>query len=985
MALQKQNINISLAQGLDTKTDPKQVIAGKLITLENAIFTSPYEIKKRNGFDGRSNEIQGSTSLVSNGAGIAGFKNETIINDGSSYYSFVDATQRWVNKGASIKTSLTTNTVVRNTYQQTNQDSAYNPIGMEIFAWEDSSGGVKCTIVDQETGQQIKSNYLLSATGSRPRCASIGNYLIVFFYDTSNSRIRYIAFPVYNVSSPLAVVNIVNDPHTTNIVYDVTRVGSRIFIVYNNNAAGVTLKYMDAFLSPSAGRTVAGAASVSISSFGDASNNVWVVYYNGTAVKSFIWDYELVATPVLALTTIETLANVVRVTGVYDSSNTIGELFYEVSQTANYDHYIKQVTLTVTGTVGTPSVVIRSLGLASEAFYYNGECFVLATYDSTIQPTYFLITKTGKIVSKVSHQNGGGLPTRGMVSSIINPSTGIYKVSFLQKDFVTAQSGTVFFLLGVMNATFDFTNSVIVNSELGNNLHMSGGYLSIYDGVNVVEHNFHLFPEHLTLTASNGAGSIANDTYQYVAVYEWTDNYGQIHRSAPSVPTQITVTGTDDTVTVDVSSLRVTDKASSVSPISVVIYRTEGSGTIFYRVSSITSPVYNSVTADTVQFVDTYADAAIIGNEQLYTTGGEVENISAPASDIFFNYKNRIILVPNENPLQWWFSKQVIPGIPVEFSDLFVKNIDQRGGSMTGGAQLDDKLILFKSSETFFTVGDGPAPSGANDDFQEAQLITSDVGCVNHKSIVSMPLGLMFKSLKGIYLLDRSLGVRYIGADVEDYNSYNVNSALLVEDKSQVRFALDSGDILVYDYYMNQWSVFTNLRAVDSAICNGTYSLVRSTGQVLVENSNVYTDDNLFVKLRLRTSWLSFANLQGFMRVYRLLILGEYISPHKLNVTIAKDFNSNPYQQNIIDATTLLSTNNYGSDLYYGATPYYGGAFPRYQFRLRLQQQKCESVQITVEDVQTSNFGEGLSLSAFAFEVGAKYGLNKLPATNSFG
>jgi len=50
-----------------------------------------------------------------------------------------------------------------------------------------------------------------------------------------------------------------------------------------------------------------------------------------------------------------------------------------------------------------------------------------------------------------------------------------------------------------------------------------------------------------------------------------------------------------------------------------------------------------------------------------------------------------------------------------------------------------------------------------------------------------------------------------------------------------------------------------------------------------------------------------------------------------------------------------------------------------------LEQQKCESIQITIEEAQSSDYGQGFALSNLALEVGVKKGLNKLPAGKSYG
>lgn len=50
MPLERQVITMPLAQGVDTKTDDKQVVAGKLLELENGVFTRLKAIQKRNGY-----------------------------------------------------------------------------------------------------------------------------------------------------------------------------------------------------------------------------------------------------------------------------------------------------------------------------------------------------------------------------------------------------------------------------------------------------------------------------------------------------------------------------------------------------------------------------------------------------------------------------------------------------------------------------------------------------------------------------------------------------------------------------------------------------------------------------------------------------------------------------------------------------------------------------------------------------------------------
>jgi hypothetical protein len=355
-----------------------------------------------------------------------------------------------------------------------------------------------------------------------------------------------------------------------------------------------------------------------------------------------------------------------------------------------------------------------------------------------------------------------------------------------------------------------------------------------------------------------------------------------------------------------------------------------------------------------------------------------VENDPAPPTGLIQLHRNRLWVVDSTNPLNVYYSKFIGPATPVAFNDSFVKTVDPRGGPITALATIDDKLLVFKYDQMFFIVGQGPENTGVNNDLSDAILITTDVGCIDPRSIVGSPFGILFKSRKGIYLIDRSLAVQYIGAAVEAYNNDPITSATLVANTNQVRFTLESGTTLVYDYFVQQWGVFTNQNAVDSLIWQSNMILLRADGKVLQETSGVYTDDGQPIHLKLATSWFSFAQVQGFQRVRRAELLGAWKSPHQLKISVCYDFDDTVVQEVLVNPTTPTT--------FGGASPYgagsYGGQFQLYQWRIDLARQKCQAVKFIIEDLPSvTGSGEGLSLSSLAFEVGAKQGLNKVPAS----
>jgi len=425
--------------------------------------------------------------------------------------------------------------------------------------------------------------------------------------------------------------------------------------------------------------------------------------------------------------------------------------------------------------------------------------------------------------------------------------------------------------------------------------------------------------------------------------------------------------------------------------VQIIVYRTliqnGTSGVILHRVTSLTAPTLNDVNGADVLIDDGLLDATAATYPLLYdqflaqaTTGvpAELPNDPPPPTKLIRLHRNRLWCVDGTNPLQLWYSKEAAVDAPVQFTNVNIKQVDPRGGPVSALASLDDKLLVFKNDHIFYVLGQGPTSTGQNNDLSDTILLTTDCGCIDPRSLVGTPVGIMFKSRKGIYLIDRSMAVQYVGSPVEAFNNEIITSANLVSTTNQVRFTLASGSALVYDYFVQQWGTFTGLYAQDAIVWQGSMTLARSSGQVLRETPGVYTDAGSPIRLKFTTSWLSFAQIQGFQRVRRSMILGAWKSAHNLQIDVAVDFDDTVVQSIVASPTTPTT--------YGGTSPYgygtYGDKFNLYQWRIDLARQKCQAVKFTVQDVPSvTGSGEGVSLSSLAFEVGAKQGLNKVPAS----
>lgn len=1073
MALEPANVPISFAQGLDTKTDDKQLIVGKMEVLKNASFVSPKQIKKRPGTTAFTRStLAGGT--ISAGVGVAAFKNELNILDGQTFYSYAPDPAKQVSQGSLRPVTLSIQPVVRNTYQQTQPDSCYNATyGIQVFVWIDSSNGVRYSVFDTVSKTVLVNNASVSTTATKAKVVPVSDYFIIIYYDTTGTKLayKYVYAPAPTVLSVAATIN--TDINTTYQCFDATVINSKIYLVYGKGTTDLafyTISTAALVLSSQSTVSIGDTVRNGITICGDSSFNAWCAFsLVGTpSTLCAVVVNSTLASTVLTKTTVDSSINATgfnqyNITMAIYSGTTTAYIYYE--QTAAPDNFIKVNTLTLAGVAGTPAVAVRGMGLASKAWIGSTDqlIYFLTTYGggyiangsgtlvgTTIEPTYFLYQNGIGVVGKLAPSSGGGYYTTGLLPEVTAVSSTQYQIPYLIQGSLSSLNGNVFFKTGVMMSTWNFTPTYAPQKlSLADNLHVASGQLWMYDGANVVEHGFHLYPENVSQSAARTGGGIGTGDVQatpinqvsYIALYEWSDNQGQIHRSATSpsitatllttalpisftatipaggggvvltgvsaftglivgqvlqctttptaVPTGTYITQLDQTnskiylsanmddaasgaktfktydqatVSVTVPTLRATLKSN----VSVALYRTAVNGSVFYRTSSLTSLTYSSTSTDSVTFSDTTPDAVLIGNEQLYTTGGEISNIAAPAVSALTKFKNRAIYLSPENPYQWGYSKQAITGSPVEFNSLeFVQNIDQGIGQITAAVPMDDKLIFFGPTSKYYVVGDGPTPAGTNNDFSAGTAIAGSTGCSNPASIVEIPAGLMYQDAqKGIYLLGRALDETYIGADVESYNSLTVTSASKIPNSTKVIFTYSSGSAIVYDYFVNQWETDVYPSGiVDSAIYNNTWVYIQSNGLALKQDSTLWTDNTAVVPLSFKTGWMSFAGIEGFQRVRELQILGTYKSAHTLTVNIYTDYSTTASQTVTIPVT---------------ADP------APYQFGIKIVKQKCEAIQIEIIETQSPTYGEGLSLSSLAFRVGVKKGLKKLPASVSY-
>lgn len=1011
MPLQEQIIPIQFGQGLETKTDPKAVQAGKFLRLENGVFTAPGRIAKRNGYTALGTSTAPVMTHEYNG--------ELLKADSGALSSWSPTQSAWFSRGAYFSTELTRSSIdnvrpsngfvdctVLGNYALYGWGTAYQSVSTYPLVYPSVVGSV----VDLQTGAVVSGPTVLSTSGgfvqAQPKCVLIGGTQLAVFYENSASTAivcRLITIGVGTVSfgSELTVTT-----NYSNSTFDAVATSTGAAIVYGSTT-GVTVATINTSGAiVASANTIDAAAATLVAHVSVTSNgNIWAYWIDTDATPTFCTlvykVYSSALGAVLAKTSIAVIPTPFFLTNIIavNTSATQQTLYYSqyLAASNKFIDLAKTVTVTSAGVVGAPATFAYGVCPFSRVFTVAGNNYLVfvsrgaslsgayATPNTATQPTYFVVAlSAGTTIPLVVARFAAGLANNfAVLDTVVSWAPSVASISstkflfgcgVVTQDYLNEAQLTLDAALGQLSGAFAYTidfngaNSYrAVNS--GQLAVLNGGALQVYDGQAVSEFGFHQFPEIVNAASTTKTGgAVTAGTHSLLAIFQWTDAQGNLHQSTPSASFNVTMGGADTIIRATVTTAYLSQK----SGVCVAVYCTIAGGSIYYLA---TDPVYltsadptaaGSVVVDILQ-----SDAQLALNPQSYTSpiSSVLENTVPPPSMAMVSHGNRLWFVDSEHPNDRWYTKSFSPGTGLSPSGFLVEQTDPKLGTIVALAEMDEKLVIGKQYGIFVETGDGANDTGQGSTLSGPQQVPSDVGVSALKSVVTTPMGIIFKSPNGLYLLDRSLSVKYVGADVEAYNAQTVTDARLVPGKSQARFLCSSGLTLVFDYIYNQWSTFTAHTGVSATVWNSTY--VYSTGTaVLQEAAGTYADNGAAFALLAQTSWLALASVQGFQRVKRLIMLGDFTNglsaAHKLSISAAYDF-----------STTFQTAVTYTFGI--------ASASGVFQYRERLPIQKCDAVSLLIQETTTGSALEYVDLTSISFEAAVKKGANKLGGAYSVG
>ena len=191
MAIKKQNLQLSLNQGINTKIDPKQLPFGSFNRVENVKFDKEGEFNKRHGYD----EVKGiGIGSTNNEAiiGISNFENQLLWISKDQVYSYSSGADVWQTEGSYDAVVPESTIILQNGQEQTQLQTAYLS-GYKVFGWLES-GKYKISVIDHNTGSWLINNVEvpdITASGSISyiRMEIYKNFVWLFW--TDGSRVLY--------------------------------------------------------------------------------------------------------------------------------------------------------------------------------------------------------------------------------------------------------------------------------------------------------------------------------------------------------------------------------------------------------------------------------------------------------------------------------------------------------------------------------------------------------------------------------------------------------------------------------------------------------------------------------------------------------------------------------------------------------------------------------------------------------------------------
>lgn len=420
-------------------------------------------------------------------------------------------------------------------------------------------------------------------------------------------------------------------------------------------------------------------------------------------------------------------------------------------------------------------------------------------------------------------------------------------------------------------------------------LYGAGSAPWMFAGTRTVDLGFADAPRVLTITQSTGGSMTLLGTYNYVACYVYTDEIGQLHRSQPSSPFAVTLTGSNNNATVKVTSPHSAKAFGSACGIE--LYRTLNNDSTMFLAQTLPSPVN---AWESVDFTSGEADSTIITSPVLYTQSQTPDaHFPPPPCKYIAAGRDRLIWGGLPDPFIVQLSKLPFPNEPLQSgSPNSFKYQARLHEPVTAVAAMNDTYLVFTADAIYEIPGNGPQRNGQGE-FDYPRELYSDGGCINHQSLCHCAKGLWFQEAPDKLSLFDGASVTWAGQPIRDtLASYpNIRGAVLCTDTQTVVFACvndanNDGVLLNYDLRREIWTIDPVGAAQAVIEYDGRLAYILSS-TVRLEDPSV--GSGAMPTMSVRTASIRLFSAQGRGNLFRIGLLGTYRGDCSVQAYISYD------------------------------------------------------------------------------------------------
>lgn len=602
----KAALPIQFSGGVETRQDPKQVPATKLLDLQNAVFTKQTTLSKRNGYRALSQAIQSAGGNITDARGMGMRDDERLLFTDKRCYSYRPSVDKWADSGEVAATTASTLPIGRTGTYQTQPDVAERN-GIRVFAWEDSRGGIRCSVIEIATGRILQSQTIVdsSTSAKNTRCIAVGEIIHILWTRQDVGQIFYaIVNPATPTTAPVPVI-MTTDLDGGQPFFDAeSAVNAPILAVMQRPGLIAWARSGGGFR---VGYLLSSGALVSVATYADVLSGPIAVAWDqwtgtsiavmwvstGMTVLGRLVDPLTLSTTLRSVSTGVSATSYTRITCAFASTPTgsTSRCYWaaEIGATRSDLSIIESGAISVSPSSDVAPTRLRGHGLASRAWCDSsatqasttaaaGDVYVIAAHTVRFFPYVAALRLSGPgiaapgsvVVSRlIPGEAAGSLmrPTGAGVRAWTQHLPSVISAELAGDDIATrkhsvcipyriqlsSQNGDQFSEQGVKLATIDFSVGY-QTSQLGRGLYLASSMPMHYDGEAWRELDFHAAPDFgfdstgapvdMTTTITlGGVGLIPTGSYLYAYWYEAVDAQGELHRGAVSTKMLFAVTG----------------------------------------------------------------------------------------------------------------------------------------------------------------------------------------------------------------------------------------------------------------------------------------------------------------------------------------------------------------------------------------------------------------------------------------------------------